>query len=569
MRTPLALLRFLAKASLNAVGFGVAGDLAVEVLPDVARDVWNWWGQGRSEEELRAEVQALAQLSTAEAAALATQAVNEEAAGRPDTERRLLAGFLTQVPSAIRQSQRRPIDPTGRSVSSSLRLRQAQDLLPLLPSHLPRFQPGQKPLPGVDLQLEELLGVGGFGEVWRARNPYLPEPVALKFCLDPTAGQWLRHEASLLGRVISQGKHPGIVRLQHTYLDAATPCLEYEYVAGGDLAGFLGQWRQAPGATRAEQAIRLMRQLTDIVAFAHRLNPPIVHRDLKPANVLLQPTTGGKFVLRVADFGIGGVAARQAAEQTRRGTTRGEFLASALRGSCTPLYASPQQMHGEPPDPRDDVHALGVIWYQMLTGDLTTGASPDWRDELMERQVPAEMADLLARCLAARAEKRLGNAVLLAEGLAALRPATVVEAIPEAELIPTLEPVGPPPLLPPPPRPSSRHSGGIRRPTPPEVEVVDVVARPRPKSARNLKPHRATLILVLGIVSFFVCPFVLGPVVWFLGSSDLKEMEAGRMDPSGQSQTNVGRLCGLGAAVVGIAFCGLYFLGVLFVVAAH
>ena len=72
----------------------------------------------------------------------------------------------------MRQSLRRPADPSGKTVPAGLALRRPEDLLPLLPQGLPRFKPGDRPLPGVDRELVELLGSGGFGEVWTARNPY-------------------------------------------------------------------------------------------------------------------------------------------------------------------------------------------------------------------------------------------------------------------------------------------------------------------------------------------------------------------------------------------------------------
>jgi formylglycine-generating enzyme required for sulfatase activity len=116
---------------------------------------------------------------------------------------------------------------------------------------------------------------------------------------------------------------------------------------------------------------------------------------------------------------------------------------TALRGSHTALYASPQQMRGEPPDPRDDVHALGVIWYQLLTGDLTTGVSADWREELTECGVPDGVIQVLGRCVTARAERRLANGDALAQELDALGSKA---PSPSALVVPAEPPPLPPPV---------------------------------------------------------------------------------------------------------------------------
>src|SRR5437868_5507292 len=126
-------------------------------------------------------------------------------------------------------------------------------------------------------------------------------------------------------------------------MSADCPCLEYEYIPGGDLAGWLSE-APVSATDRTVPVTRLVHTLAQITATAHRLEPPIVHRDLKPANVLVQLDPDGRPRPWITDFGIGGVAAGWAIGQTHGGTSRGQFLATALRGAHTPLYASPQQL---------------------------------------------------------------------------------------------------------------------------------------------------------------------------------------------------------------------------------
>ena len=199
-----------------------------------------------------------------------------------------------------RQSLRRPADPSGVTVPATLALRQAQDLLPLLPSRLPRFRPGDQPAGIGDWQLEELLGVGGFGEVWKARHRFFDgiAPVALKFCLDQAARErLLQYEATVLNQVMRQGKHPGIVPLLNAHLSMDPPCLKYEYIEGGDLSGLVRDSGQLPAERRHTLANDVLCRLAKIVGYAHRLKPPIVHRDLKPANVLVHRQANDELVL--------------------------------------------------------------------------------------------------------------------------------------------------------------------------------------------------------------------------------------------------------------------------------
>lgn len=74
--------------------------------------------------------------------------------------------------------------------------------------------------------------------------------------------------------------------------------------------------------------------------------------------------------------------------------------------------------------------------------------------------------------------------------------------------------------------------------------------RPSKRRRKSYEPHRGGLILALGILSFFICGFIMGPIAWFMGSSDLKQIRAGRMDPEGEGTTQAGRICGLIAFLI-------------------
>jgi formylglycine-generating enzyme required for sulfatase activity len=414
------LLRCLAKSAVknvaNLLTFGVGGDLLT--------DFWDAWRQAQDADKRRAEIKRLASASPGEVRAAAAEIIREEGASLPAEQQRQLADWLTQTPAAIRRSLRRPSDPSGRTVAPGQAPTCARDLAALVPPRPPRFKAGDRPMPGVDLVLEELLGVGGFGEVWKARNPHLGSaaPVALKFCLDGQARQALQHESEMLDAVMRHGKHPGIVELRHTYLSADPPCLEYQFVQGGDLADLVRAWHRKGQAT-LERVAQVVLKLAGIVAFAHRWG--IVHRDLKPANVLAEKGADGKVKLRVTDFGIGAVASRQEVDQAKRETQGTAHLATVARGAYTPLYASPQQMRGERADPRDDVYALGVIWYQALTGELSEGAPTGeaWKEGVRQKGMSEELLSVLVSCLGGKAEYRPASAHVLEERLrAALAP---------------------------------------------------------------------------------------------------------------------------------------------------
>lgn len=421
MRIPLILLKHVAKAYLNSLTGGLAG----EFVFGIAEDVMKAWQRDCDEPARKAELEVIAQAGTVEVKEAVAEVVSEVAPGRSDQDRRALTSYMLQVPASIRRTLRRPSDPSGRTVPQGLVVKTALDLAPLLPNRLPRFQPGDRPLAGVDRELVELLGVGGFGEVWKAVNPNRPSvsPVALKFCIDPAArDRLLRHEARMLDRVMRVGALSGVVALRDTYLNADPPCLEYEYVGGGELTGLILDYHRSRGGFPTKGSARIVERLARTVGHFHRLDPPIVHRDLKPANILVTTDDQWRMGLKIADFGIGGIAAGREIERSQTSRSRGEPSSSISHGSYTPLYASPEQARGAPPDPRDDVHALGVVWFQLLTGDLSHGAPTglDWTDDLEAKGMTREQINLLGSCFSSRQERRPSDASVLAERIDAV-----------------------------------------------------------------------------------------------------------------------------------------------------
>lgn len=383
---------------------------------DVAESVWKKWKEKRQEQQLHDDVVKMAAAKLDESRAAAERVAREVFAGvpvgvstAPPTPEEIidLELYLTAIPDAVRQSLKRPDDPTGTTVPAEFALRSAEDVLKLLPPRPPRFRPGAE-LPGKPgWVLERLLGVGGFGEVWYAKHTLMGSLAgAVKFCFGQSARD-LIHEGDLIDRVMRAGTHPNIVPLKDAHLDGTAPWLMFEYVGGGNLTDWIHQLAGRPPEKKLAQVMAALRQLCEAVAYFHSLPMPIVHRDLKPSNILLDRTTKK---LRITDFGIGSVTARETNRQeSRGGGTRGGKLLSYLRGSHTPLYSSPQQRSGVDPDPRDDVHALGVIAYQMLTGKLDSAPGPRASSTLNKAGVQSDLAELILNCVSEEVNDRPAN----------------------------------------------------------------------------------------------------------------------------------------------------------------
>ena len=282
-------------------------------------------------------------------------------------------------------------------------------------------------------RIEERIGRGGMGEVFRGHHTKLPREVAIK-SISPRAKphdlRSLRHRFEREAFIQSQLDHPGIVKIYDYIVAEQTYYIVMEYVEGLSLAQLLA----AEGkALACERALYLFDQILTAVAYAHSFtykdqeghaHRGIIHRDFKPANVLVTPQDR----IKITDFGIVKLVG---AETTDTFGT----------GYGSPRYVSPEQAQALPVDQRSDIYSLGVILYEMLAGAPPFGNDDDKlkRTEILRAQVEREprapsslnqdcapeVEAIIMRALAKDPEKRFQTA---AEFLRAVRLARARDA---------------------------------------------------------------------------------------------------------------------------------------------
>jgi serine/threonine-protein kinase len=266
-----------------------------------------------------------------------------------------------------------------------------------------RLQPGTSVGPYV---VEELIGVGGMGEVYRATDTRLGRQVALKMMRDELARTpAFRDRVEREARTIASLNHPHVCALYDIGEDHATTYLVMEYVSGELLSNVLKAGRLSPAS-----ALRYAREIADALAAVHKRG--ILHRDLKPGNVMI---TGGG--VKVLDFGL--AKFETAGNNTNsKSPTEGMSHPGIILG--TAAYMSPEQARGQEADKRCDIWAFGCVLYEMLTGKRAFNGSgtteilaavlknePDW--STLPPGLDPSIRRLLRGCLEKDADRRIAD----------------------------------------------------------------------------------------------------------------------------------------------------------------
>ncbi len=265
---------------------------------------------------------------------------------------------------------------------------------------------------GARFEILSVLGAGGMGMVFKARDRELDDLVALKMIKSDLAGdrvlvERLKSELKLARKIT----HPNVLRTFDFGEIEGIPFISMEYVRGLTLRALLERSGRLPFSA----GLRLSRQILSGLAAAHQLG--ILHRDIKPENVILDAVGNSKLM----DFGLA-----RPVERSESGQTRAGFIVG------TPHYLAPEQLQGLEADRRADVYACGVVLYEIFTGRLPFGGGnpmeilvqhlnePPTPPHEHWPEIPAALEAILLRCLEKDPGRRFAGAEELLRAVAAI-----------------------------------------------------------------------------------------------------------------------------------------------------
>jgi len=259
----------------------------------------------------------------------------------------------------------------------------------------------------------ELIGRGGMAEVYKSTHPTLHKPVAIKILPDHLAAEAdFRKRFTREAQIVSKLEHPNIVRMFDSGENNGKHYIVMEYLTGKDLSEFI----RANGKLTLSQALPLIQQIASALDYAHMQG--LVHRDIKPSNVLLDMTSTNNIRAILTDFGIAKIIQSNTA-MTKTGGMLGTFD-----------YMAPEQIQESANvDGRADIYALGIMVFQILTGDVPfkhnnpgalliahlTQPPPDSCKLLPD--LPERVCTAIQRAMAKKPEERFGTASEFAAAL--------------------------------------------------------------------------------------------------------------------------------------------------------
>lgn len=349
-------------------------------------------------------------------------------------------------------------------------------------------------------RVKRLIGKGGMGAVYEARDERLGHTLALKQNFYG-ADEQLKHAFEREARLLANLKHPALPRVTDYFTEDFGQFLVMEFIAGKDLMAML---KESGRPFSVEQALAWADQLLDALQYLHTQQPPIIHRDVKPQNLKL--SARGEIML--LDFGLA------------KGTTSG--LTSVMAGSSvvgfTPGYAPPEQVTGKGTDERSDLFSLSATLYYLLTNQAppdamlrlgeTTNDEPDPLRPAQELNalVPPALSGLLHNAMALKRNARPASAKIMRQALKECAAEDEGTRLRQPRPAPhdTPSPIAPTPK----PRPII-----VGFPSTPLPRTADV--GPQPKLQRTAVKPWALLVAFLYLLIIFALPGATIPLAFW------------------------------------------------------
>jgi serine/threonine protein kinase len=357
--------------------------------------------------------------------------------------------------------------------------------------------------------IEEPLGSGGMGSVYAARHVKLGTRLAIKVLLpellsDADAISRFGREARASAKIADEN----VVRILDVgQLDSGVPFMVMEFLEGQDAAAYLKEH----GRLSVEHAIDAMLQSCAALGAAHAMN--IIHRDIKPSNLFFVPRAAGRPLVKMLDFGVSKIVSssnHKASQVTKAGSILG-----------SPGYVPPEQwFHTNTADKRSDIWALGILFYEFLTGRVPFEApsvpvlatkiayDPPIPPRHLRAEIPVDVETVVLRCLEKSPDNRFQDVTSMAVALRSCQR-----------------------------RYQDRSGSAERQPMRVGIAAIDRRLRAFPFSARAAVVTLAALLLIVGIGSFL---YKRGPV-----AAQRSESFADRTAP--QKSTSVAPVASVGA----------------------